>query len=224
MIAWFDIDDINKSPARFDFAKLADVNAHYIKAMETDALLRELEACLDAIGTLDELTAEADPKAAPRPDLALLRQANAVRPDIASGKELLAAFHAAGRDRLAAALPSLKERAKTLADLAAGALYLILRRPIVPDAKSKAVLDDATRSALGELIPRLAEVSEWSAPATEAVVRSFAEAKGLKLGKIAQPLRAALTGQSVSPPIFDVLAVLGRDEALSRLRDQAAGP
>jgi glutamyl-tRNA synthetase len=63
---------------------------------------------------------------------------------------------------------------------------------------------------------------DWTAPALDAVVRDFAEKSGLKLGKIAQPLRAALTGSAVSPPVFDVMAVLGRDEALARIKDQTA--
>ena len=70
--------------------------------------------------------------------------------------------------------------------------------------------------------PELEAVSEWNATSAEAVVRPYAERSGLKLGAVAQPLRAALTGRTTSPPIFDVLAVLGRDESLARLRDQAA--
>jgi glutamyl-tRNA synthetase len=71
------------------------------------------------------------------------------------------------------------------------------------------------------VLVRLEAVRDWQAAALEAEVRGFAEARKLKLGKIAQPLRAALTGKLVSPPVFDVMAVLGRDEALARIRDQA---
>ena len=67
---------------------------------------------------------------------------------------------------------------------------------------------------------RLSVVDEWTVAATEAIVRAFAEERGLKLGKAAQPLRAALTGRTMSPPIFDVLGVLGREEALGRIADQ----
>ena len=70
------------------------------------------------------------------------------------------------------------------------------------------------------LVPALETVKEWSAPSVEAVVRGYAEQAGVKLGAVAQPLRAALTGRTTSPPIFDVLAVLGRDESLARLREQ----
>jgi glutamyl-tRNA synthetase len=66
----------------------------------------------------------------------------------------------------------------------------------------------------------LAALAEWSAPATEAAVREFAEKSGLKLGQAAQPLRAALTGRTTSPPVFDVMAVLGREESLARIGDQ----
>ena len=73
---------------------------------------------------------------------------------------------------------------------------------------------------IAALLPDLEAIDAWDAPAVEAVVRSFAERTGVKLGAVAQPLRAALTGRTTSPPIFDVLAVLGRDESLARLRDQ----
>ena len=71
-------------------------------------------------------------------------------------------------------------------------------------------------------MPELESVADWSAATVETVVRGFAERAGVKLGQVAQPLRAALTGRATSPPIFDVLAVLGRDESLARLRDQAS--
>jgi glutamyl-tRNA synthetase len=74
---------------------------------------------------------------------------------------------------------------------------------------------------LAALLPKLAALTEWTAAAAEAVVREFAEKTGAKLGQVAQPLRAALTGRLTSPGIFDVLAVLGREESLSRIADQA---
>ncbi|MFC7662445.1 hypothetical protein ACFQWF_05675 [Methylorubrum suomiense] len=73
------------------------------------------------------------------------------------------------------------------------------------------------------MIPALENLPEWNASATESAVRRYAEEAGIKLGQIAQPLRAALTGRATSPPVFDVLAVLGRDESLARLRDRVAG-
>jgi glutamyl-tRNA synthetase len=189
MIAWFDIDDINKAPGRLDFAKLADVNGHYIRQSSDAALVRR---------TKDYL-AEAE-----------------------GGAELAAGFEAAGWDRLISALPTLKGRAKTLKELVDGAAYVIATRPLSLDEKAEKALDAAARATLAKLLPQLEAAADWQVPALEAVVRAFAEASGQKLGTVAQPLRAALTGRAVSPPVFDVMAVLGRDEALSRIRDQAA--
>jgi glutamyl-tRNA synthetase len=86
---------------------------------------------------------------------------------------------------------------------------------------AQALLTPEAKATLRALIPELETVSEWTAGAAEGVVRGYAERAGLKLGAVAQPLRAALTGRTTSPPIFDVLAVLGRPESLARLRDQA---
>ncbi len=188
MIEWFDVGDINKAPGRLDFAKLADVNSHYIRQSSDAELLARIRAFL---------------------------------PDAEGGSALAARFEKAGWDRLAAALPSLKERAKTLQELVDGAAYLIAKRPLTLDDKAAKLLDADTRALLGALLPGLEAVKDWAAPALEAAVRTFAEAGGHKLGKVAQPLRAALTGRSVSPPVFDVMAVLGREEALARVRDQA---
>src|SRR5690606_19957313 len=137
-----------------------------------------------------------------------------------NGPDLEARLAAVGWDKLAAALPSLKARAKTLKELVDGAGYLIAERPLAPDEKAAKLLTDDTRTLLGQLLPQL-ESSAWTADAIESEVRSFAESAGVKLGGIAQPLRAALTGRTVSPPVFDVMAVLGREEALARIRDQA---
>src|SRR5690606_32211199 len=149
--------------------------------------------------------------------LARIRQA---LPEVENGAELAARFAAAGWEKLAAALPGLKPRAKTLQEVVDGGRFLIAERHPPSDDKPSELHTDDARALLGKVLPRL-ESAEWRAGALEAEVRSFAEAEGLKLGGIAHPLRAALTGRSVSPPVFDVLAVLGRDEALARIRDQA---
>ena len=122
---------------------------------------------------------------------------------------------------LLAALPGLKERAKTLVELADSAQYLFAARPLSLDEKAAQILDTDARGVIAGVLPMLEAVNEWSAATTEEAVRAFAEQEGLKLGKVAQPLRAALTGRSTSPGVFDVLGVLGRDESLARLRDQA---
>jgi glutamyl-tRNA synthetase len=121
--------------------------------------------------------------------------------------------------KLQEAMPGLKERAKTLAELVDSARYLFARRPLAYDKKAQKQLREEARALLAGLAPRLEELEEWSAQGTEEIVRAFASEKELGLGKIAQPLRAALTGRAVSPPIFDVLAVLGRDESMGRIRD-----
>jgi glutamyl-tRNA synthetase len=117
------------------------------------------------------------------------------------------------------ALPVLKERAKNLNDLVDGSSFFLDSRPLQFDEKATALLDPDARQLLTRLIAALDSLPDWSAASTEARIRQFAENEGRKLGQVAQPLRAALTGRSVSPPIFDVLNILGRVETLARLRD-----
>jgi glutamyl-tRNA synthetase len=189
MVAAFDLAHIGRSPARFDFAKLENLNGHYIRA-----------------------TADAD----------LLAEMEMVLPHIAGGDAVAARLTPALRARLIAAMPGLKERAKTLVELFEASRFLWADRPLPMTAPAAALLTAEAKAAIGSLVPELDTVAEWSAPAIETVVRGFAERSGLKLGSVAQPLRAALTGKTTSPPIFDVLAVLGRDESIARLRDHAA--
>ena len=128
----------------------------------------------------------------------------------------------AGRARLLRAMPGLKERARTLVELADAASYLFVRRPITADEKAAALIEGGHEHLSG-LLERLSATGEWSAETTEAAVRAYAEETGAKLGKVAQPLRAALTGRTTSPGIFDVLDALGRDESLGRLKDAIEG-
>ncbi len=128
-----------------------------------------------------------------------------------------------GWTKLKIAMPGLKDRAKTLIELIDGAAYIHAARPLALDDKAQKLLDADARAILAALVSRLEARSDWAAAGLEADVKAFAEETGAKLGKVAQPLRAALTGRSVSPPVFDVMEVLGRDESLARLRDQAAG-
>jgi len=191
-IAWFDVHDINKGAARFDFAKLENLNGHYMRATPDDALWAAFRAFL---------------------------------PYTEDGRALLARLDAPLEAQLRQALPGLKERAKTLVELLDGARFVFASRPLAMEEKALALLDEAGLAVLAALAPKLAAVAEtdWSAAATEAVVRAHAEETGLKLGKAAQPLRAALTGRTTSPGIFDVLAVLGRTETLARLADRLPG-
>ena len=143
-------------------------------------------------------------------------------PHLPGGPEFQAALDAGRAVRLKAALPLLKERAKTLIDLIKGAHFIVAERPLVPDAAAAALLDADSRALLARLLPALAGLPDWSAETAESAVKAFAEAEGLKLGKVAQPLRAALTARAASPGIFEVLAILGREESLARIADQAA--
>jgi glutamyl-tRNA synthetase len=158
------------------------------------------------------------------PDADLVAAVEDLLPHIADGPALAAKLTRAMKDRLLAAMPGLKERAKNLIELINSARFLWADRPIPLEDKAKALLSNEARALLAELIGELEGVTPWSAESTEAAVRSFAERKGVKLGQVAQPLRAALTGRVTSPGIFDVLAVLGRAESLARLADQAGGP
>ncbi len=106
-------------------------------------------------------------------------------------------------------------------ELIASAAYLFVTRPLAIDEAAAKLLNDDAKKLLGGLLPVLDGAADWSAPALEAAVKAHAESTGQKLGKLAQPLRAALTGKTTSPGIFDVLAVLGRDESLARIKDQA---
>jgi len=187
LVRWFDLDHVGRSPARFDFAKLENLNGHYLRATPDDQLIAALVEFL---------------------------------PHVPGGAIMLARLDADALARLERLMPGLKERAKTLVELMESARFLVAGRPLAMDDKAQAILAGEGRQALKALLPVL-EQAEWSAPALEAAVKSFAEARGLKLGKLAQPLRAALTGSSTSPGIFDVLAALGRQESLSRIADQA---
>ncbi|MGB8278973.1 MAG: glutamate--tRNA ligase [Methylovirgula sp.] len=141
-------------------------------------------------------------------------------PYLPNGRSLIDKIDAAMKAKLLAAMPGLKERAKTLVELLEGAMFLFAERPLALDDKAIGILDANGRSHLAHLLPRLAALPEWTAAAAEAAVRVYAEENRLKLGQVAQPLRAALTGRATSPGIFDVLEVLGRDESLGRLQDQ----
>ncbi|MGB5556647.1 MAG: glutamate--tRNA ligase [Paracoccaceae bacterium] len=122
------------------------------------------------------------------------------------------------RDGLTRAMFSLKERAKTFPELLEKAHFILCDRPVMPDDKAAGTLDAVSRSILSELTPQLQNAS-WNRDTLEAVIASVAEANDTKLGKLAAPLRAALAGRSVSPSVFDMMLVLGREETLARLQD-----
>ena len=130
-------------------------------------------------------------------------------------------FEADKFGKLTMAMPGLKERAKTLLELIDNSAFLTDERPLSFDTKAEKLLTEDARAMLAGLADKLTDLTDWSHDAIEGAVRDFAAAQDLKLGKVAQPLRAAITGRAVSPPIFDVIHVLGREEAMLRLRDAA---
>jgi glutamyl-tRNA synthetase len=153
-------------------------------------------------------------------DRDLVAALEATLPYLPGANDLPHGFDPPLRDKLLAAMPGLKERAKTLVELLDGANYLFAARPLDLDPKAKGLLDDRGRSHLEAILPRFTALPAWSAAGTEAAVRHYVGETKVKLGEVAQPLRAALTGRATSPGIFDVLEVLGRDESLARIRDQ----
>jgi glutamyl-tRNA synthetase len=189
MVAAFDLPQIGRSPARFDFAKLENLDGHYIRQSGDAELLDAIEQLL---------------------------------PHLADGAALADKMTPALRRQWLAAMPSLKERAKTLIEIIDGARFLLADRPIPLDEKAEGVLNPDARALLRRVAAELAVVEPWTTETTELAVRGFAERHGAKLGAVAQPLRAALTGRTTSPGIFEVLTVLGKTESLGRLADQAA--
>src|SRR5438270_37426 len=150
-------------------------------------------------------------------DADLVVEIERVLPYLPNGAELAAKMTPALRARLIAAMAGLKERAKTLVELIDSARYLYADRPLPLDDKAAAQMTAESRNLLGQVSRDLAMVDPWSAEGAEAAVRAYAERSGVKLGAVAQPLRAALTGRATSPGIFDVLAVLGKAESLARI-------
>ncbi len=181
--AWFDLDGIGKSPARFDLKKLENLSGQHIAQADDAALQQEISAYLAASG--------ADP----------LTQTQ--------------------RDGLLAAMPHVKERAKTFPELLDKAHFILTERPVTPDEKASKALDPVSRGILTQLTPHLQTV-RWERDSLEAVLNDFAASQDTKFGKLAGPLRAALAGRAVTPSVFDMMLVLGREETLARLEDAAA--
>ena len=182
--AWFDLDGIGKSPARFDFKKLENLCGHHIAATEDAALLHEVQEFL-----------------------------------VATGQPVPEGVHL---ERLGAAMPVLKERAKTYPELLEKAYFALSTRPIEPEEKAAKQLDAEGRTLLSELTPHLQSAS-WTRDALEAAANDFAAAHDIKFGKMAGPMRAALAGRAATPSVFDMMMVLGQEETLARLTDAAKG-
>ena len=175
-VEWFDLNHVGKSPSRFDFKKLENLNGHYIREADDRRLA-------DIVGA----------------KLSLPDEQHAL---------------------LVRAMPQLKARANTLNQLADGARFLFDPRPLDVDEAAAALLTSEAREVLHAAHGALSALADWEPASLEAAIREVAEGLGVKLGKLAQPLRAALTGRTTSPGIFDVLALLGRNESLARIADQ----
>jgi len=183
-IEWFELAGVGKSPARFDFARLENLNGIYMRNMPAQDLLP------DVIATISRLS-----------------------------------YHALDTNaqvRLATALPGLKERATNLVELAESAGFLFATRPLKIDEKAARLLTPEARKILTALVLALQAIEAWDLQNIEAGVRAVADTHGVKLGQVAQPLRAVLTGSTISPGIFEVLFALGQEETIARIKDQAA--
>jgi glutamyl-tRNA synthetase len=175
-IQWFDLPQVGRSPSRFDFAKLDNLNGHYIREADDGRLAADVA---ERLGVTD----------------------------------------AAVIERLRRGMPGLKARAKTLKELAENAQIYVTARPLPMAEKAAALLVPEAKTLLAGLAKALSAQNDWTGAALEATVRQFSEQEKVKLGQIAQPLRAALTGSTTSPGIFEVMEILGRSECLDRLSD-----
>ncbi|AIK96515.1 glutamate--tRNA ligase [Candidatus Odyssella acanthamoebae] len=176
-IAWFDTDSIGRSPARFDMAKLTNLNAHYIREADNARLM---ELCQPVIE-----------------------------------EKLGLKLSVAEFERITLGMTGLKQRAKTIMELADNALIYV--RLATPDEKAQKFITDAAKTLVKEVIQDLGQADSFTEHELDAKIRETAERLGEKLGTIAQPLRVALTGSTVSPSVFEVMAVLGKQESLQRL-------
>jgi glutamyl-tRNA synthetase len=155
-------------------------------------------------------------------DRSLLTMFERVLDYVPSAADLKAKLNDGTRAQLLKAMPQLKERAKTLVELIDASYFIFADRPLQIEPKAQTILTPENRELIGRLWTELKAVAPWNGQTTEAAMRAFAEQHGLKLGAVAQPLRVALTGRTTSPGIFDVLSVLGREESMARLGDQAS--
>lgn len=182
-VEWFNLENIGRGAARFDFDKLDSLNAHYLRTLSADKLLPLIENALE----------------------------NTLGRDLANDE----------RDKVLKALPSVAERAKRLTDVTEGSSLFCNTRPIEMMEKAAATLA-GTGETLVSVAKELEAVTAWEPEPVKAAITAFAQAKDLKLGKVMQPIRAALTGGKPSGDLIDLLVILGQKESLDRLKDQAA--
>jgi glutamyl-tRNA synthetase len=181
-VEWFNLKGIGKSPSRMDFAKLENLNGHYIRETPNSQLLPEIVTLMEeTLGA--KITLEA-------------------------------------RERILKGLPSLKQRAKTMVQLSDSALFYARTRPIpIEDAAQKPLVEESARTHLAALIPHLQNLANWEEAAIDTHLKAYLEIAGAKFKDIGVPLRAALTGSLTAPGVGEVMAILGKEEALGRLAD-----
>ncbi|MGI9357123.1 MAG: glutamate--tRNA ligase [Rhizobiaceae bacterium] len=187
----FSLEAIGKSPSRFDFDKLQNMNGHYLRATDDARIVSLLKGLLC---------------------------------EIKDGDWYAQRWTGSIEAQLLTLMPGLKERAKTLLDILEGAKFLFMERPLEVSERGAGLLDGddgAARNVLGKLLSHLESLDTWTVETIETTVRSLTDNEGLKLGKVAQPIRVALTGGTTSPGVFDVMAALPKDECIARIADQA---
>ncbi len=184
-IAWFDVRDVVRAPARLDWNKLAHVNNHYIRAADDDRLAGLVAPILEGRGV--DLPADAE-------------------------------------SRLIAAIPRVKDGAKTILDLADLSLFAVKQRPLTIDDKGLALLTVETRALLSRLAAAMTLETDWTPDALAAALRAFAQGEGVGLGKFGGALRAVLSGGAPAPDLAGALAALGRAVSLGRIEDALSRP
>lgn len=182
-IKWFDLDGIGKSPSRFDFAKLENLNGIYMREFADNETLAE--GCLPFLQNKINRVLTEDEKM-----------------------------------KLVVAMGELKNRAKNLIDLAESAVFLFAQRPLEIVPKAMKALNENSKTILSKIHEDLKNVADWNRDTLQSVIESFVENEEIGFGKVAQPLRAALTGSNISPGISEVLEWLGKEESLTRIKDQ----
>ncbi len=182
-IEWFNLENIGRGPARFDFDKLDNLNAHYLRKMNSEEILPLVKNELE--------------------------------------KSVGQALSDIEQKRILRAMPTVAERAKRLPDIVEGASLFCNIRPLSLTEKAANTLS-GQEAMIGGVANELAAVTNWTAEMIKAAIMSFAEARDLKLGKVMQPIRAAVTGGAPSGDLVDLLEILGQEEVLGRLSDQAA--
>ncbi len=187
MIKWFDLTSIGKGASRFDFAKLENLNGHYIRTSEDSELI-------------DVLLADA--------------------PLLQHGQHLTQTLNENQLDLLKRGMRLIKEKAKNLNDLALGSQFMFSQIPVALDEKAKKILNAEAIENLKKLVPWLEKADTWSVDCLTDLVRDFCEHEGIKLGKIAQPIRCAIAGTPSAPGVFEVMELFGRDQVIGRIKDQ----